>query len=220
MALILSVLFAGALAFVLYHVRAWSARRAFARQQGCQLPPERHIRNPILGKYYKFQNTRSADPFKSLPTGAALHSRYGPTYRESTWFGQTIKTSSAANLQAVYGTKAKDFGVQPFRLAGMRPFCGEGLLTTDGAVWERSRTMIKPSFHKNNISDLSAFKRSVEHLIARIPKDGSTIDMQHLIALMVRGASRLGRITSLIAAVVLGHLRTFLVGSSPGYVGY
>lgn len=175
-------------AFVLflYYIRTRLARHSSARQHGCQLPPWRPTPNTILRLYHKLQGSRSVELFNSLPLGAKLHREYAPTYFESTWYGTTIKTSSAANVQAIFGVKAKEYGIQPFRLAGMRPFCGEGLLNTDGAIWERSREMIKPSFHKNNISDLSAFKKSRELLIDRIPKDRSVIDLQLLLALMVR----------------------------------
>ena len=189
MALIWIALFVGVLALTLYYLRAWVVRSALVRQNGCQLPPKRRTPDPFLGIYYRIQASRSAKVFKSLPMGAVLHQEYGPTYRESSWLSTTIKTSSADNIQAVWGSRAKDYGVQPFRLAGMRPFCGEGLLTTDGSIWERSRTMIRPSFHKSNISELGAFERAVEQLIARIPRDGSIIDLQPLILLMVRAAS-------------------------------
>ena len=67
----------------------------------------------------------------------------------------------------------------------MSPFCGDGFITNDGPVWEHSRSMLKPSFNRNNVMDLTAFEGSVKELIARIPKDGSTMDFQPLIELMV-----------------------------------
>ena len=126
----------GAIAVALYYLRAWFGRNALARQHGCQLPPKRQTHDPILGLSYKMRDSDSSKNFKSLPMGASLHREYGPTYRQPTLFGTTIKTSDAENIQAVFGSKAKDFGVQPFRLVGMRPFCGDGLLTRDGQVWD------------------------------------------------------------------------------------
>ncbi|KAL9619343.1 MAG: hypothetical protein Q9160_006023 [Pyrenula sp. 1 TL-2023] len=77
---------------------------------------------------------------------------------------------------------AKDWGIQPFRFEGMRPFCGEGLLSTDGSKWEHSRSLFKPSFHRNNIADLTAFENLVEKFLANIPLDGSTVDLDHQIS--------------------------------------
>ena len=191
MTLISTGILVGIFALALYFLQAWFARSVFARQHGCQLPPKRRTPNPFRGIYSKIQASKSAKAFNSLPKGVTLHQKYGPTYRESSWFSTTLKTSDANNIQVLYGSKAKDYGVQPLRLVGMRPFCGEGLLTTDGSTWERSRTMIRPSFHKSNISELSAFERSLQHLILRIPRDGSTVDFQSLISLMVHIASYL-----------------------------
>ena len=122
---------------------------------------------------------------KILPNGAALHRKYGPTYRETSIFGTNLKTASEENIQTVLGLKAQDWGVRPFRFAGMRPFCGEGFLTADGSVWEHSRATLKPSFHKKNIADLTAFEHSLGQFLAHIPKDGSTIDLQSLVSSLV-----------------------------------
>lgn len=159
--------------------------RAAARRRGCDLPTQRRVGDPIFAIRRRLQDSDSTKKFRTLPDSALLHQQYGKTFCESTLFSTTFKTSSAENIQAVYGPKAKDFGVQPFRLAGMRPFCGEGLLTTDGPVWERSRSLVKPIFRKSVVSNFGPFKKSVENLIARIPNDGSTIDLQPLVSLMV-----------------------------------
>jgi len=192
MAFVPNAVLLGVVLSALYYLRVWLDCNAFAPQHGCQLPPRRPTSDPILGIFYKLQDSRSAKVFKSLSLGLELYRKYGATYRESTLFATTIKTSSAENIQTIFGSKANDYGIQPFRLAGMRPFCGGGLLTTDGPIWERSRTMIKPTFHKSNISDLGTFERSVGRLISYIPVDGSTIDLQPLIVPMVRATSYTG----------------------------
>ncbi|KAI9708436.1 MAG: hypothetical protein M1820_003896 [Bogoriella megaspora] len=117
----------------------------------------------------------------SLKQGAELHKRFGSTYRDPTFFGLSIKTKDTENIHAVFGYRSREWGVGPFRLAAMAPFCGEGLLTTDGAVWEHSRALLKPAFHKESISDLSAFEVLFGQILARVPRDGSTIDLQPLL---------------------------------------
>lgn len=71
----------------------------------------------------------------------------------------------------------------------MRPSCGEVLLTMDRLIWERSRMVIRLSFYKSNISELDAFESSVEQLIVRILQNGSIIELQRLILLMIRATS-------------------------------
>jgi cytochrome P450 len=58
---------------------------------------------------------------------------------------------------------------------------------------------LKPSFAKQIVSDLSAFSELVDQLMARIPKDGSTFDLQLLITTMYVDSSQ-----------------QFLVGQAPG----
>lgn len=185
MAYISTALLLGALSLVIYQVQIWLVRRAFAQRHSCQPPPKRDTIDPILGLQYKIQDAKAAKLLETLPTGAALHRKYGSTYRESSIFGTTLKTTDEKNIHTVFGLRAKEWGIQPFRLEGMRPFCGEGILSTDGPVWEHSRTMFKPCFHKGTISDLTAFERSLGRILARIPRDGSTIDLERFISMLV-----------------------------------
>ncbi|KAI9705363.1 MAG: hypothetical protein M1820_005193 [Bogoriella megaspora] len=134
--------------------------------------------------YDSFVKARAAKTPNLMPAVAALHNQYGSTYRESTFHSLYLKTRDSENIQTVFGTNGKIWGVEQYRLTGMKPFCGEGLLTTDGPTWERSRAIFKPSFHKDNISDLSAFEVSLQRLIAIIPRDGSTVDLQPLLQVL------------------------------------
>jgi hypothetical protein len=112
--------------------------------------------------------------------------RHGPTFQLDSLFGSdTIVTIAPENLQAIYSS-VKDFGIQPIRLPMMEYFCGVGFLTTDGSIWQHSRKLWKPSFSKSNISDLSFLSREVDKLFAKIPGDGSAVDLQPLMSLMVR----------------------------------
>ena len=185
MAFISAALILVGLGLFSYYLRIRIRQNNFAHHHGCQVPPKRSARDPILGIDRKLQDSKLAKAFQSLPAGAALFHEYGQTFRETTLFGTVLKTMSAENIHCIYGLKGKDWGVQPFRLPAMRPFCGMGFITTDGSVWEHSRALLKPSFHKSNISDLTAFESSVSQFLSGIPKDGSTIDLQPRLSMLV-----------------------------------
>lgn len=185
MAFLQITILVGFITVFIYYLYVAIANLLFARQHGCRPPRKRHTSDPILGLYYRIQDSRSAKEFRSLPAGLELHREYGETFCESTLFNTVLKTSNTDNIGVIFGSKANAFGVEPFRLPGMRGFCGEGLLTTDGPTWERSRSMIKPSFHRTNIAGMDAFKKSFHEMISRIAKDGSTIDLQPLLSLLV-----------------------------------
>ena len=146
MGLTITTLVVGALGLLTYYLFSWNTRRLFARRHGCELPPKRATCDPLMGIYHRIHDTRAAKAFKSLPAGEALHRQFGATYRESTIFGSSLKTMDSENIRTIFGRNGGDWGVQSYRLPGMRPFCGEGVLTTDGSIWEHSRTMLKPSF--------------------------------------------------------------------------
>lgn len=55
-----------------------------------------------------------------------------------------------------------------------------GIFTTDGAEWARSREMLRPNFVRSQVGDLATFETHIGHLIAAVPKDGSTVDLSEL----------------------------------------
>jgi cytochrome P450 len=113
------------------------------------------------------------------------HAQHGATYLVDSLFDITsLHTIAPENLAALH-SQGKEYGVQALRLAGMELFCGHGLLTTDGALWSKSRKMLKPTFDRANISDLGFLDRETDALFAKI-EDGTTIDLQEHLFLMVR----------------------------------
>jgi len=62
----------------------------------------------------------------------------------------------------------------------MGPVFGEGIFTTDGEAWAHSRALLRPNFARDQVADLEAFERHIQALVAVIPRDGSTVDLQEL----------------------------------------
>lgn len=96
-----------------------------------------------------------------------------------------IKASSidTENIQVVYSTNHDDWGYEPSRLSVMGPFCGRVFITTYGETWQKARALLRPTFSKSSISDLSSYKVAVEQFLRNIPNDGrTTVDLQPLLA--------------------------------------
>lgn len=91
-----------------------------------------------------------------------------------------IYTIEPKNLQAIFATDFSSWGVQPMRLFAFEPFIGRGIMVADGAFWEQSRALIKPTFTRAQIADLrlTAYSAHVKKLIGLLPEDGSTVDLQ------------------------------------------
>ena len=175
----------GALGVAAYQICLWLGRKDSTKQHDCHNPPKRHTRDRVLGLGYKIRDITLINEGNILPDGESLHRQYGLTFHEPSIFGTTIKTASEENIRAVFGTHAKEWGVGPFRNKGFMPFCGDGVLSADGPVWERSRSLLKSSFLKSNISDLTDFETLVGQFLEKLPTDGSTLDLDPLLSKMV-----------------------------------
>jgi cytochrome P450 len=70
-----------------------------------------------------------------------------------------------------------------------QPFLGDGIITRDGAFWKRSRQLTNPIFSRAQVSTLAPFEVHVGRMIRRIPRDGSTVDLQPLLKMLFLDSS-------------------------------
>lgn len=61
-----------------------------------------------------------------------------------------------------------------------RPFLGDSIFTTDGTLWHDSRSLIRPMFIKDRVSDLAIFDRWTQALIDLVPAHGAPVDIMDL----------------------------------------
>jgi cytochrome P450 len=93
---------------------------------------------------------------------------------------EIINTAEPENIKALLATQFKDFSLTPRRKEYLQPVFGHGIFTTDGAEWEASRTLLRPNFVRNQIADVRTLEGHVSKMISKIPRDGSTVDLQTL----------------------------------------
>lgn len=91
-----------------------------------------------------------------------------------------MQTCDPKNVQAILATQFNDFD-----LGDRKEAFGQGIFASDGRVWEHSRALLRPSFVRNQISDIAVYDKHVSQLIEHIPTDGSTVDLQILFLRMV-----------------------------------
>ena len=109
----------------------------------------------------------------------ARHEAGGYTFESQTLGSRVINTSEPENIKAILATNFEDYSLG-FRLAALGPLLGKGIFTSDSKEWETLRALIRPNLGKAQVTDLSLFERHIEELLAHIPKDGSTFDIQDL----------------------------------------
>lgn len=113
----------------------------FSRAHNCKAAPRKPQTERIIG-YDDFK--LSVANFKAkalLPESVRRFETVGDTFTlvvmgEKLWF-----TREPENVKAILATNFKDFGIGQ-RLKSMGALLGQGIFTSDGALWEHSRVSI------------------------------------------------------------------------------
>ncbi|KAL8895839.1 MAG: hypothetical protein Q9192_003407, partial [Flavoplaca navasiana] len=182
MAILLPSLITTLCLYFTYHIYRYLHRFHLARSNSC-LPPRKYPhKDPFLGLDFFLETGKIFSENRYLPELEARYGTYGSTFQTNLFGTPSINTIEPKNLQAVYSSNFKDWGVEPLRLPAQDPFCGRGFITTDGAAWEHSRALLKRGFNKANIvAGLEGLGKALEKMMGKIPDDGGTVDLQALL---------------------------------------
>ena len=156
------------------------ARRILSQQHGCRDPPTQTFKDPL------FALDGIYDVIQAVKTGTFLQNRrelyevYGNTFASKLATTKTLNTIEPENFKAILATNFKDYVVGTGRRNAFGPVLGNSVIVADGAAWEHSRALLRPSFNRNQTRDLLTLETHVQALIGVIPHDGSTIDIQEL----------------------------------------
>ena len=180
MAFLLPVILAG---LVLITTYLYVTRQRYLAKQhanGCSPPRQYPHKDPTgLGIDLFLDTGKMYDEHRFLQTWYKRYEENGMTFEVSTLGTPAICSCDPANLQSVFSTNAKTWGVS-YRMPALGPFCGAAFLTTDGEAWEHSRALLAPSFLKSSISDHTDYAHYFDLMVDKIPKDGETVDLQPL----------------------------------------
>ncbi|KAK3336856.1 cytochrome P450 [Cercophora scortea] len=161
----------GAAAFVITgHLviqRILFARRAAAL--GCSKPPMYKHKDPILGLDLAFATFRTIADNTLLDMFTNIFEEYGNTYAANTLGQTTLTTNESENIKAIL-TRIEDWPIAGLRL-------------------HTARALIRPSFVRDQVTDLKCFDRHISNLLAALPRDGSTFDLQTYIVAMTMDSS-------------------------------
>lgn len=165
--------------YFLRRLGRWHTSRRFNREHGTKPPVKlTEFAPPQGGSFYR-ETMRAFREHRMLELIQERHEAAGYTYQTQTLGSLVINTSEPENIKAILATSFEDYSLG-FRQAALGPLLGKGVFTTDFKEWEISRALVRPNFIKAQVSDLSLFEKHINTLLAHIPKDGSTIDLQDL----------------------------------------
>ncbi|KAJ5052630.1 cytochrome P450 [Bipolaris maydis] len=88
-------------------------------------------------------------------------------------------TIEPANLEAIFSTNFKDFGMGPRRDITF-PMFGDGIFTQEEAEWKHSRDILRPQLKHQQYESLEVFRPAVDDLIHLLQGSNGTVDLQPL----------------------------------------
>ncbi|KAK5265689.1 hypothetical protein LTR99_008827 [Exophiala xenobiotica] len=161
--------------FVISSIISKSRHARRARQWGCQPAQERKAKLP-LGIDLVWDIIK-ADRDQVVPAFFFdIYKGQGvPTWRQNILGTQQYMTTDPKNIQAILATQFNDFEIGEQRRGNFFPMFGNGIFTTDGKAWEHSRTLLRPQFARQQVSDLNLEEVHVQDMFQHLStKDGWT----------------------------------------------
>ena len=176
----------GILVLVIFYQK-WTSYRAFraaAIQHGCKRPPKYPHREPIWGTDLVKIRMKAVKDGKQGKLYMEHFNNIGKTWEENLFGTRVYHTMEVQNVQHVAALGFQDYGKpdQNFFI----PFLGEGILSMDGPAWKHSRSLVKPVFARSELSDVDTLGFHVDKFLDKLPRDGSTIDLQESLRKLVR----------------------------------
>ena len=165
-----------ALAFMLpiwsLHLSRWKYRIE-AKRRGCgELPQAGNERllgvfgiYKILKALYRQTNSESSVQWTDS-RGNEIH-----TCRYNLMGDDLIMTRDPENLKAILVTQLDDYGFGDKRMAILEPLIGTGILNNEGEAWKHSRTLLRPQFAREIISDLEMVERHLNDMWPLLEKE-------------------------------------------------
>jgi cytochrome P450 len=221
------VLFAAV--FVLYRlVQRFVSYQRYSRiikDKGCKPCPKYPHKDPIFG-FDLFRENLELSKTGGLWT--KLQERYARinggvnTFTNLLLGEEMINTAEPDNIKAILATQFKDFNLSTRRKESFQPVFGHGIFTTDGSAWEASRALLRPNFVRNQVADLRTFDDHVTKMISKIPRDGSTVDLQALFFMLTLDSGKLGipiKGSPQVGTDLFSAATEFLFGQSTNVLG-
>ncbi|KAI9744551.1 MAG: hypothetical protein M1818_002080 [Claussenomyces sp. TS43310] len=164
-------------------VFAFVQARSQARRSagfGCKPAVKRPRNRWLCGIDLALQKLRSLSRHTYLEDTTRLHTDVGATFEETMWGSTAIVTIEPENVKAIMATQFNDFELSDQRIRAFEPLTGQGIFSSNGAVWAHGRSIVRPIFTRTQIANLDVYERHFQNFLALIPRDGSTVDMQPL----------------------------------------
>jgi cytochrome P450 len=169
MLLPLEILLVASTAYVVYlivsHFIASRRNAAKARQLGCEEPALQKNRYPL--GIDNLLRAIAADKAKLFPVDSIKRTvdNGSITYKYTLLGTTNYFTADEKNIQTMLATGFNDWDLGANRRGNFYPLLGNGIFTQDGPAWQHSRSMMRPQFAREQVSDLDLEERHVQNMM-------------------------------------------------------
>ncbi|KAB2102371.1 Cytochrome P450 [Alternaria gaisen] len=152
--------------------------QAINDQYGCLPAPRLQNQRPF--GIDRLEQIFRADSESRLMELFLFHFRQTGSTLEQKFLGtKAYGTIEPANLEAIFATNFKDFGMGP-RRAITFPMFGDGIFTQEGPDWKHSRDMLRPQLQHKQYENLEVFRVATDDLIGLVRESKGIVDLQPL----------------------------------------
>lgn len=160
------------------------------QKHGCSAAALYPHLDPVLGSDWMLTLAKAVKANFLLEAWSDNFSNIAQSYWYQSFGEWTLFTNEPENVKAVLATNFDNWAVQGPRQKIVQMTLGlSSILSVNGKEWKHSRGIIRPSFVRNHIADLTCLEKHVDNLLARIPHDGTTVDLQELFYMMTMDSS-------------------------------
>ncbi|KDQ21154.1 hypothetical protein BOTBODRAFT_149912 [Botryobasidium botryosum FD-172 SS1] len=111
---------------------------------------------------------------------------YGKTYAiKMLWDVETVFTMEPEHIKAVLATDFTNFIKGNTFIRAMKSMLGQGVFNSDGDMWKFHRSITRPFFTRDRITDFDTFNRHADAVIERMKESfitGTAVDYQDMAA--------------------------------------
>ncbi|MCJ1306625.1 hypothetical protein MMC25_000268 [Agyrium rufum] len=166
--------------YAYWQLTVGAAQRKIIAEHGCKPVNPLPQWETIIGWDLFNANRQAIKEKRLLSTNLKRFLDYGRTWQVRVLGRTFISTIEPENLKQIQSLQFKNWSLGTERKVSFRVLLGDGIFTTDGAAWHRSREMLRPNFVRSQVGDLVTFEQHVDHLLQAIPRDGTTVDLGEL----------------------------------------
>lgn len=136
---------------------------------GCGILGIKHLRYMLASDKKRVYPNMLVDRQQLMST---LHRRECSTFTFEILGQRIIFTSDPRNMQAMLATQFDDYELGPVRRGNMIATVGDGIFVQDGKAWSHSRALLRPSFVRDQVSDLDLEERHIKSLMKVLKTSG------------------------------------------------